>query len=77
MVEAARHGQFSIFPVATVDEAIEILTGIKAGERGPEGRFAAGTVNRLVEDKLKTFAERARGFAKALGSAGENGRDAE
>ncbi|HJU32148.1 MAG TPA: ATP-binding protein [Hyphomicrobiaceae bacterium] len=77
VVEAARHGQFSIFPVATVDEAIEILTGIKAGERGAEGRFAAGTINRLVEDKLKSFAERARGFSKGLGSVGESVGDAE
>ncbi len=64
VVEAVRHGQFAVHPVATIDEGIEILTGVKAGERGPEGRFPAGTINRLVEDKLKSFAERARNFAK-------------
>jgi lon-related putative ATP-dependent protease len=77
VVEAARHGQFAIYPVGTVDEAIEILTGIKAGERGPENRFPAGTINRLVEDKLKTFAERARGFAKGPGGTGDNARGTE
>jgi len=78
VVEAARHRQFAIYPVTTIDEAIEILTGIKAGERGPEGRFPAGTINRLVEDKLKSFAERARGFAKgSAGDAGESAREAE
>ena len=66
VVEAVKHGQFAIYPIATIDEGIEILTGVKAGERGPEGRFAAGTINRLVEDKVKSFAERARGFAKGL-----------
>jgi hypothetical protein len=64
VVEAVRNGQFAVYPVATVDEGIEILTGVKAGERGPEGRFPAGTINRLVEDKLKLFAERGRSFSK-------------
>jgi len=70
VVEAVRHGQFAVYPVGTVDEAVEILTGVKAGERGPEGRFTGGTVNRLVEDKLKAFAERTRGFAKSASSDG-------
>jgi lon-related putative ATP-dependent protease len=64
VVEAVKNGQFSIYAVATIDEGIEILTGVKAGERGTDGRFAAGTINRLVEDKLKSFAERGRSFGK-------------
>jgi lon-related putative ATP-dependent protease len=67
VVEAVRHGQFAIYPISTIDEGIEILTGVKAGERGPEGRFPGGTVNRLVEDKVRSFAERVRGFSKGLG----------
>ena len=61
VVEAVKNGQFSIYAVGHVDEGIEILTGVKAGERG-RGRaaFPAGTINRLVEDKLKSFAERGR-----------------
>jgi hypothetical protein len=66
-----------VYPIATIDEGIEILTGVKAGERGPEGRFPAGTINRLVEDKLKAFAERARSFGKSAGNAGDSVRDAE
>jgi lon-related putative ATP-dependent protease len=65
VVEAVKNGQFAIYAVNTIDEGIEILTGVKAGERGPEGRFPAGTINRLVEDKLRMFAERGRGFAKS------------
>jgi hypothetical protein len=57
--------QFAIYAVGTIDEGIEILTGVKAGEQGPDGRFPAGTLNRLVEDKLKSFAERGRSFARA------------
>ena len=44
---------------------------------GPRGAVAAGTVNRLVEDKVKSFAERARGFAKASAGAGDNSGQAE
>ncbi|MBX9589802.1 MAG: AAA family ATPase [Hyphomonadaceae bacterium] len=76
VVEAVKNGQFAIYAVGTIDEGIEILTGVKAGERGPGGRFAAGTVNRLVEDKLKMFAERNRGFAKAGNDAAEPPKDA-
>jgi hypothetical protein len=67
VVEAVKNGQFSVFAVGTIDEGIEILTGVKAGERGVDGRFPGGTINRLVEDKLRSFAERGRGFAKAGG----------
>ena len=77
VVDAVRHGQFGIYPVATVDEGIEILTGVKAGERGAEGRFPAGTINRLVEDKLRSFAERSRSFAKGADGSSNSGRERE
>jgi lon-related putative ATP-dependent protease len=65
VVEAVKSGKFQIYAVGTIDEGIEILTGVKAGEQGPDGRFPAGTVNRMVEDKLKSFAERGRSFARS------------
>jgi lon-related putative ATP-dependent protease len=71
VVEAVKNGQFAIYAVDSIDDGTEILTGVKAGDRGPEGRFPPGTINRLVEDKLKSFAERARGFAKAGGDGNE------
>jgi lon-related putative ATP-dependent protease len=75
VVEAVKNGQFAIYAVATIDEGIEILTGVKAGERGANGRFEAGTINRLVEDKLRQFAERGRNFVKAAGDAAELPKD--
>lgn len=60
VVEAARAGLFSIHAVATIDEGIALLTGMPAGERDSNGRYAEGTVNRLVEDKLEAYARRAR-----------------
>jgi lon-related putative ATP-dependent protease len=71
VVEAVKGGKFSIYAVGSIDEGIEILTGVKAGVRGADGRFPAGTVNRMVEDKLKSFAERGRSFSKPAGNAGE------
>jgi len=52
VVEAVKQGKFHIYPIKTVDEGMEILTGISAGERGKDGLFPEGTVNRRVEDKL-------------------------
>ena len=68
VVEAARQGKFAIHAVAHIDDGIEILTGIKAGARDADGTFEAGTVNRLVEDKLRSFAQ----SAKAFGRRGES-----
>jgi predicted ATP-dependent protease len=74
VVEAVRHGQFSIYPVGSIDDGMEILTGVKAGERGSDGRFPAGTLNRLVEDKLRSFAERGRSFVKTGAGSPEDGK---
>jgi lon-related putative ATP-dependent protease len=76
VVETVREGRFAIHAVSHVDEGIEILTGVKAGERGADGKFPEGAINRLVEDKLTLFAERARAFARAKGEESENGKAA-
>ncbi len=74
VVEAVREGKFAIHAVGHVDEGMEILTGTKAGERGEDGQFPAGSVNRLVEDKLKLFAERAKAFGRSRGDSQVNGK---
>jgi len=63
VVEAAARGEFHVWPVETVDQALELLTGLPAGERDGEGRFPEGSVNRRVDERLATFAEKARAFA--------------
>ena len=45
VVEAVRQGQFNIYSVSTVEEGIEILTGVKAGMRQEDGTFEKDTVN--------------------------------
>ncbi len=67
VVDAVKKGEFAIYAVSSITEGIEILTGVKAGERDTDGRFPPGTVYRLVEDKLRSFAERGRDFSKKNG----------
>lgn len=57
IIEAARDGKFHIYPVRTIDEGIEVLTGVKAGERKPDGTFEEDTVNYLVDKRLREMAE--------------------
>jgi len=58
VVEAVDTGRFHVWAVETADEALELLTGMPAGERGPDGLYPEGTVNRLVDDKLARFTRR-------------------
>ena len=62
VIDAVRSGQFHVWAVHTIDEGIELLTGIPAGQRDSEGLYPEGTVHRLVEDRLKEYAERLRAF---------------
>ena len=64
VVEAAEKGQFKIYPVDHIDQALEILTGVSAGERDEHGDFPQGSLNGLVCDRLREFAESRQSFAK-------------
>ena len=64
IAEAAAKGQFHVYPVAHINEGIEILTGLSAGKRGRGGAFGTGTLNDRVEEKLKKFAYNRRAFIK-------------
>jgi len=58
VVAAVEAGRFAVYPVSHVDEGIELLTGIAAGDRDAQGRFAEASINRLVEDRLVQFSIR-------------------
>jgi lon-related putative ATP-dependent protease len=62
ILEAAKAGKFRIYPVKTIDEGIEVLTGVPAGERKPDGTYPEGTVNYLVNKRLKDMAETFKEF---------------
>lgn len=63
VIEAVKEGKFHIYPVKTIDEGIEILTGYKAGERRKDGTFEEGTINELVDQELHRLAESWKSFA--------------
>jgi ATP-dependent Lon protease len=65
VVEAVAAGKFHIYPVQTIDQGIEILTGWSAGEKGPDGKYPPGTVNYLVDQKLQDLAKRMKEFEAA------------
>ena len=60
VVAAVAAGTFHIYPIATIDEGIEVLTGIPAGLPNAKGQYPKGTVNRLVHDRLARLAEKRR-----------------
>jgi hypothetical protein len=76
IVDAAEAGEFHVYPVVTVDQALELLTGLPCGERDAEGKFPDGSINQRVEARLIELAERQRDYAsssgKANGNAGED-----
>ena len=58
VAQAIRDGKFHIYAASTVEEGIEVLTGISAGgERDADGKFPEGTIFRMVEDRLASFAD--------------------
>jgi lon-related putative ATP-dependent protease len=62
ILEAAKEGKFTIYPATTIDEGIEFLTGVPAGERQADGSYKEGTVNYLVNKRLREMAETVREF---------------
>jgi lon-related putative ATP-dependent protease len=65
VVDAVRAGRFHIYSAKTIDEGIEVLTGIKAGKRRKGGTFEDGTVNYRVDKQLKGMAEKLKEFPSA------------
>jgi len=65
VVQACRERRFSVYPAATVDEAMRLLTGVTAGTRDASGKFTKGSVNECVERRLVQLAEQARAYARS------------
>jgi ATP-dependent Lon protease len=63
VVEAVAEGKFHIYPIKTVDQGIEILTGIQAGERREDSTFETDTVNDLVDKELQRLGRSWKEFA--------------
>ena len=69
VVAAVKEGKFHVYPVRTIDEGIEILTGVEAGVADAKGVYPEGTVHGLVDRELLRLAKGLKAFA----DAGEKG----
>jgi len=72
VVDAARAGKFKIYAVGTIDQGVEILTGVPAGERDASGKFPAGSVNDKVEAKLIELAQKRLAAAQTTKAENES-----
>ena len=64
VVEAARDELFFIYPVTTVDAAVELLTGMPAGAVGADGLFPEGTFNHRVQTSMLELATIRHAFSE-------------
>lgn len=64
VIDAVAAKKFRIFPITTIEQGIEILTGVPAGQRGADGKFPANSINGLIEAKLALFLRKAREAAR-------------
>ena len=64
VVEAVKDGLFHIYSISSIEEGIEVLTGVPAGKKDSSGHFPSGTVNDLVYKKLKAYANIVGGSSK-------------
>ena len=70
VVAAAAEGRFAIYPIDTVDQGLELLTGIPAGVPDADGAYPAGSLNQQVAARLDGFAARAAELAQAASASG-------
>ena len=72
VTEAVEAGTFRVIPITSVDEGIELMTGVRAGVRETDGNFTGGSINALVEARLLEFAAIRKSFASRA-STGDEG----
>lgn len=70
VLNACAAGRFAVYPIATLNEGIALLTGLAAGVRGSDGSYPLDSVNRRVEDRLRAFASIRRNFTNQSNGGG-------
>ena len=76
VVEAVKEGKFRVYAVGTIDEGIEVLTGVPAGARDGGEKYPDGSINARVEQKLREYTERQKRIASFnAGAQGFKGGD--
>ena len=69
VVDSVRAGRFHVWSARTVEEGIELLSGIAAGQRGPDGQFPEGTLHARVDERLERWARMAEEPSSVDGAA--------
>lgn len=75
VVDAVSEGKFHIWPISTVEEGLQVLTGIEAGELQEDGAYPEGTIYRMVDDRLIEISEIVRKFGKDSENGKKSGDD--
>ena len=75
VIDEVKAGRFHVWPVSTIEEGIEILTGVEAGELKPDGTYPEGTLFQKVDRRLVELAEIVKKFGKE--EKNENAKGAE
>ena len=60
VIESVKEGKFHVYAISTLDEGIEILTGVPAGKKNKYGKYPAGTIKYLAYEKLKQYNENSK-----------------
>ena len=71
--QAVRDGLFHVYAVGSIDEGMELLTGIPTGEQDEEGKYPEGSLNSLASSRLLQFAENLREFGRRNGDGTDGG----
>ncbi|NTU90825.1 MAG: AAA family ATPase [Chlorobiaceae bacterium] len=62
VVKAVEEGKFSIWPIAHIDQGIELLTGVPAGEPAPDGSWPEGSINARISCRIEAMAKKLKEF---------------
>jgi len=73
VVEAVRAGLFHVYAISTIDEGIELLTGIPGGHPDRKGRYLEGTIGARVSQRLRDYSEKVRAYGLGPGYTGGRG----
>ena len=65
VVEAVRKAQFKVYSVSTIDDALELLTGVEAGKKDANGSYPAESINGRAQAQLTRFAKRLQSFSRS------------
>jgi lon-related putative ATP-dependent protease len=74
IIESVRKGEFRIYPIEKVEQAIEILTGVQAGKRDKKGDYPSNTVFSLVENMIKEMYEKSRTLRSGTNNSKKNSK---